>query len=187
MSNIEQFKVKGTIYGIDSGTNVEANPTLEGTEPNLTGLEVDGSKYKIPSSNHLYIYIHKIWFNFVGTPFFKVCANILTPTNVPLVIHTIDMELGINYYNVDDLFLGIDYDTLSCIISDDPQENVTYNASFSGFVWYTETKTLVFDQNGSWLVGENGDAYSWVLDRQIDGESILDNNLDVFETIRQIF
>ena len=56
MSNIEQFKVKGTIYGIDSGTNVEANPTLEGTEPNLTGLEVDGSKYKIPSSNHLYIY-----------------------------------------------------------------------------------------------------------------------------------
>ncbi len=30
------------------GTTVVANPELEGTEPDLTGLEVDGTKYKVP-------------------------------------------------------------------------------------------------------------------------------------------
>lgn len=33
---------------IGGGSEVVANPTLEGTEPNLEGLEVDGEKYKIP-------------------------------------------------------------------------------------------------------------------------------------------
>lgn len=35
----------------DSGTEVAANPTLTGTETDLTGLEVDGVKYKIPSGS----------------------------------------------------------------------------------------------------------------------------------------
>ena len=30
------------------GTTVVANPELEGTEPDLTGLEVEGTKYKVP-------------------------------------------------------------------------------------------------------------------------------------------
>ena len=34
---------------ISSGTQVIANPTLAGTESDLTGLEVDGTKYKVPS------------------------------------------------------------------------------------------------------------------------------------------
>lgn len=33
----------------ESGTEVVANPTLAGTETDLTGLEVDGVKYKVPS------------------------------------------------------------------------------------------------------------------------------------------
>ena len=32
------------------GSVVVANPTLAGTEPDLTGLEVDGNKYKLPAS-----------------------------------------------------------------------------------------------------------------------------------------
>ena len=35
-------------YEGGGGTKVVANPTLEGTEPDLTGLEVDGQKFKVP-------------------------------------------------------------------------------------------------------------------------------------------
>lgn len=41
------LKIKPTPKG-EGGTTVVANPTLEGTEPNLTGLEVSGTKYKVP-------------------------------------------------------------------------------------------------------------------------------------------
>lgn len=37
-----------TNYTGGSGTTVVANPELVGTEPNLTGLEVSGTKYKVP-------------------------------------------------------------------------------------------------------------------------------------------
>lgn len=42
-----------------SGTEVIANPTLAGTEAELTGLEVEGTKYKMPSggSGKLFKYI----------------------------------------------------------------------------------------------------------------------------------
>lgn len=39
------------IYGLvtpSAGTNVVANPTLAGSESNLTGIEIDSTKYKIP-------------------------------------------------------------------------------------------------------------------------------------------
>ena len=36
------------------GTTVVANPELEGTEPDLTGLEVEGTKYKVPKQNSYY-------------------------------------------------------------------------------------------------------------------------------------
>lgn len=48
-----------------SGTNVVANPTLEGSETDLTGLEVDGVKYKVPqgggSEQHLYQHVIRIF------------------------------------------------------------------------------------------------------------------------------
>lgn len=39
--------VGGTTYSIPQGTSVTANPTLAGTETALTGLEVEGVKYKV--------------------------------------------------------------------------------------------------------------------------------------------
>lgn len=40
------------------GSSVIANPTLEGTESALSGLEVDGTKYKVESGGgHLYLHI----------------------------------------------------------------------------------------------------------------------------------
>lgn len=44
--------------------NVVANPTLAGTEANLTGLQVGDTKYKVPnggSSNHLYMITFKCY------------------------------------------------------------------------------------------------------------------------------
>lgn len=39
---------------VSAGTTVVANPTLEGTESNLTGLQVDSNKYKVPNGCHVY-------------------------------------------------------------------------------------------------------------------------------------
>lgn len=43
--------VISTTSGGGSGTTVVANPTLAGTEADLTGLEVDGTKYKVSSGS----------------------------------------------------------------------------------------------------------------------------------------
>ena len=61
MSEINKVKVKGVMYdiggtgsgsssgsGSGGGTTVVANPTLVGTEANLTGLQVGEQKYKVP-------------------------------------------------------------------------------------------------------------------------------------------
>lgn len=43
------LELRSELYDIrGGGSEVVANPTLEGTESNLEGLEVDGEKYKIP-------------------------------------------------------------------------------------------------------------------------------------------
>lgn len=46
----------------ESGTEVIANPTLEGTETELTGLSVNGAKYKVPTggSGGTQLYRHSI-------------------------------------------------------------------------------------------------------------------------------
>ena len=46
---LSALKVNGTNYAIPQGTNVVANPTLAGTEANLTGLQVGDTKYAVPS------------------------------------------------------------------------------------------------------------------------------------------
>lgn len=38
-------------------SEVKANPTLAGTEENLTGVEVDGTKYKVPETKKLYYHL----------------------------------------------------------------------------------------------------------------------------------
>ena len=47
MSDIKKINVNGTLYDVAGGGGVVANPELEGDEPVLTGLEVDGTKYKV--------------------------------------------------------------------------------------------------------------------------------------------
>lgn len=46
-----------------SGSSVVANPTLEGTEEALSGLEVDGTKYKVESGGGLAapLYLHFVY------------------------------------------------------------------------------------------------------------------------------
>lgn len=45
---LQTLKVDDTNYKIPLGTTVVANPTLSGSEAELTGLEVAGTKYKVP-------------------------------------------------------------------------------------------------------------------------------------------
>ena len=45
-----------TVYKIEGGTTVVANPTMAGTESDLTGLQVGDTKYKVPEKGHMYLY-----------------------------------------------------------------------------------------------------------------------------------
>ena len=56
--NNESITGEGNI-AIPSGSEVTANPTLEGDEGSLTGLEVDGTKYKVGGSSEQK-YLHTI-------------------------------------------------------------------------------------------------------------------------------
>lgn len=60
------------------GTEVVANPTLSGSESDLTGLEINGTKYKVPSGEiggGVKVYQHTvnsgtyIFWSFTSTPF----------------------------------------------------------------------------------------------------------------------
>ena len=48
MNNLELFALVKAGQGGGGGTEVIANPTLVGTEPDLTGLQVGDDKYKVP-------------------------------------------------------------------------------------------------------------------------------------------
>ena len=47
-------------YTYDTYVKVEANPTLAGTESNLTGIEIDGTKYAIPAGGGKQLYEHNV-------------------------------------------------------------------------------------------------------------------------------
>ena len=67
------------------GTEVVANPVLAGTESDLTGLEVAGTKYKVPtggSGGGTQLYKHTIYFNDTSTD--RDELYIITNTNTPL-------------------------------------------------------------------------------------------------------
>lgn len=51
--NISKEMALDAYNGGSGGTTVIANPELEGTEPNLEGLEVDGAKYKVPGVEYV--------------------------------------------------------------------------------------------------------------------------------------
>lgn len=51
--DLTKLQVGETIYGIDTGTEVIANPTLAGTEADLTGLQVGNTKYAVPQGTQV--------------------------------------------------------------------------------------------------------------------------------------
>lgn len=54
--DLTKLAVNGTTYNIPTGSSVEANPTLAGTEADLVGIEVDGTKFKVGGK----LYMHNI-------------------------------------------------------------------------------------------------------------------------------
>lgn len=59
---LDNKAVKTVQKTIGGGSKVVANPELVGDEPDLTGLEVDGNKYKVPQggSGTTNLYLHSI-------------------------------------------------------------------------------------------------------------------------------
>ena len=59
---LDNKAVKTVQKTIGGGSKVVANPELVGDEPDLTGLEVDGNKYKVPQGGGgiTNLYLHRI-------------------------------------------------------------------------------------------------------------------------------
>ena len=55
-ADLTKLQVDTTIYGIATGTEVIANPTLAGTEDALTGLQVGDTKYAVKKVYHTYTF-----------------------------------------------------------------------------------------------------------------------------------
>lgn len=56
--------MKSAVDAIELGSNVIANPTLEGGEDDLTSIEIDGTKYAVPSGGStLYLHIIELYFS----------------------------------------------------------------------------------------------------------------------------
>ena len=66
MSKNQEIRLTGSAIEFlkeeTGATTVVANPTLKGTEPDLTGIEVDGNKYKVPQGGGgtTNLYLHSI-------------------------------------------------------------------------------------------------------------------------------
>lgn len=59
---LETLALNGGGSGGSGGTTVVANPTLAGTEAELTGLQVGSTKYKVPQGGGATLYQHNIAF-----------------------------------------------------------------------------------------------------------------------------
>lgn len=59
---LETLALNGGGSGGSGGTTVVANPTLAGTEAELTGLQVGNTKYKVPQGGGATLYQHNIAF-----------------------------------------------------------------------------------------------------------------------------
>ena len=72
------------------GTEVVANPVLSGSESDLTGLEVAGTKYKVPTGGgfHAYLYEYndvKYFENYTLTNPVKIRALLITNTQLDII------------------------------------------------------------------------------------------------------
>lgn len=76
LSNDNVLEVNNFVISVNKTTkvvtiveakNVVANPTLEGTESDLEGIEIDGTKYKVGGGKQLYQHNISIYFNNTDT------------------------------------------------------------------------------------------------------------------------
>lgn len=109
-------------------TSVVANPTLAGTEDNLSGLEVNGTKYKVPSG-----------INVVANPTLEGTESALSGLEVgstkykvisgtTLYLHSMSLGGGNMLYLVDTRSIHL---SMSNLLSGDAQ-NIILNARVSG-------------------------------------------------------
>ena len=79
---ISKINVNDTTYDIrdTSASHVVANPTLVGTEADLTGIEIDGVKYKAGSGG---LYIHSLTIN-DDIRKMNIAFNLITNSATPL-------------------------------------------------------------------------------------------------------
>lgn len=87
----------GATWQDAKGTEVVANPSLAGTESDLTGLEVAGTKYKVPTggSGGTSLFKHKITIQYNGyTGYYTTTNNESTEMSIPDITSK-DGELNI--------------------------------------------------------------------------------------------
>lgn len=99
------------------GTEVVANPVLSGTESDLTGLEVAGTKYKVPSGGGFYVYLYeyndvKYFQNYTLTNAVKIRALLITNSQ----LNIIDGQLELSHNGIYNFFL-VDYVSNSELLS----------------------------------------------------------------------
>jgi hypothetical protein len=99
---VQGTAIKGTIHlnqsenqtialdaGGSGGSSVVANPTLAGTEADLTGLEVDGTKYKVSSGgggSEVHLYQHNIQLKSTFTDNRKFVCSVISKSNAPFTV-----------------------------------------------------------------------------------------------------
>jgi len=138
---------------------IVANPTLAGTEANLTGLQVGDTKYAIPQGGgEQHLYLHRINFTLLGgdlSRIIEITGSVLNSSNTPLVVQ--DEETGL--YNVEEL-LSLDYDYLTLVLINASNETLISSQPFTAFDYNSQTKMCHFDRNGSWIE-DSSDTLVW--------------------------
>ena len=81
-------------YNLPLGSQVEANPTLEGTESDLEGIEIDGTKFKVGGGKQLYQ--HNILVYNSTAKYLTFSLQFISDSNTPITNTT---YLGTWLYN----------------------------------------------------------------------------------------
>lgn len=143
------------------GGSVIANPEMEGSEPDLTGIEIDGNKYKIPEGGStsselvtdisLYCEIFSGYFEINGRniPEYTTIAElyeILAPYNGHYIVTEFEHQYSGKFYdkvsyfhcqrndNNVEIYLTSDFGDLQINATDDEEEEgIIFNPTFQNF------------------------------------------------------
>lgn len=78
-------------FDVSLASKVIPNPTLDGTESNLTGLEVLGTKYKVGGGSEVHLYNHHCYFSGSSGQY---SVDIILDNNTPLIFSTLISALS---------------------------------------------------------------------------------------------